>query len=530
MALSVEKFGTLNCGPRWLVMSKKRKSATGFALGFLAASSVAALLIFSQSSNWSVSSPVDAVSAMLDPERAEPPVSHGLEGIRADGELVVLTVASPTTFRDRAGIATGYEVDLTSELAEAMGVQVRYRIYDDFNAVLEAIRNGEGHIAAPGLTQREIRMEHEEEGEVIFGPAYKNVRPVAVCSRGGPAPNSLSAMSDYEVVAIRDSGAEATLEVAAQSVDELEWRSVDGMTGYGLLTDVAEGDIDCAIVDSNVAQFARRQFPELMRSMMVGSEDRQLAWEIAPQSRDILPFLSDWFETAHQDGLLTELDERHYGHLNEFDYVDISTFYRRIETRLPQFEPTFRDAAREEDLDWTMLAAQGYQESHWEADARSPTGVRGLMMLTRPTAREVGVTDRLDPEQSIYGGAEYMRRIYERLPDGVSGYDRLWMAMAAYNVGYGHLLDARTLARRQNLDPDRWSNISRMLPLLTEREYHSTVRHGYARGYEPVRYVRRIREYDEVLTANVEAPERPPFRMDNAGVPIPPPEPATPLP
>ncbi len=257
-------------------MSKKRKSATGFALGFLAASSVAALLVFSQSSNWSVSSPVDAVSAMLDPEPAEPPVSHGLEGIRADGELVVLTVASPTTFRDRAGIATGYEVDLTSELAEAMGVQVRYKIYDDFNAVLEAVRNGEGHIAAPGLTRREIRMEHEEEGEVIFGPAYKNVRPVAVCSRGGPAPNSLAAMSDFEVVAIRDSGAEATLEVAAQSVDELDWRSVDGMTGYGLLTDVAEGEIDCAIVDSNVAQFARRQFPELMRSMMVGSEDRPL--------------------------------------------------------------------------------------------------------------------------------------------------------------------------------------------------------------------------------------------------------------
>ncbi len=508
-------------------MSKTGKSTAGFALGFLVASSAAALILYANSNDWMRPDTANALSAS---DYSEPAIQHGLEGIRADGELVVLTVASPTTFRNRAGIATGFEVDLASEVAEDLGVDVRFEIYDDFNAVLEAIRRGDGHIAAPGLTQREIVMEHGDNNEVVFGPAYKNVRPVTVCRRGDPAPSSIEALSDYDVVAIRDSGAEATLETAAQTYDSLEWRSVDGMTGYGLLGDVAQGEIDCAIVDSNVAQFARRQYPNLTRTATIGSEDRQLAWEIAPQSRDILPFLTDWFETAHQDGLLTELDERHYGHLNEFDYVDISTFYRRIETRLPAFEPTFRDAAEVEDLDWTMLAAQGYQESHWDPAARSPTGVRGIMMLTRPTAREVGVANRLDPEQSIYGGAEYMRRIYERIPDGVRGYDRLWMAMAAYNVGYGHLLDARTLARRQNLNPDLWSNIARTLPLLTERQYYSTVRHGYARGYEPVRYVRRIREYDEVLTANVDAPERPPFRMDDAGVPIPPPEPATPLP
>ena len=501
-----------------------------FGLGAVTAAGISALLIVSSTNDSRVSGTNTSGQQVAETSSEEPSVLHGIEGVRESGELVVLTVASPTTYRERAGIATGYEVDLASEVAQSLGVRVRFVILDDFESVLTAIRNGEGHIAAPGLTQREIELESTEGKEILFGPAYKNVRSVTVCRRNTDMPSSVDEIGDYDVLTIRDSGPDATLEAFVDDVDGLDWEPVAGLTGYGILGEVAEGEIDCAVVDSNIAQFARRQYPSLTNAHYIGSEDRQLAWEIAPQSRDLLPYLNDWFETAHQAGLLNEIDERYYGHLDEFDYVDIAAFRRRIDSRLPTYEGLFREAAREEDLDWTMLAAQGYQESHWDPAARSPTGVRGIMMLTRPTAREVGVSDRLDPAQSISGGAEYLRRVYERLPDGVRGYDRLWMAMAAYNVGYGHLLDARTLARRRGLSPDKWSSISLMLPLLTEREYYSTLRHGYARGYEPVRYVRRIREYDEVLTSNVEDPERPPFRLDDTGVPVEPPEPETPLP
>ncbi len=151
------------------------------------------------------------------------------------------------------------------------------------------------------------------------------------------------------------------------------------------------------------------------------------------------------------------------------------------------------------DLDWTLLAALSYQESHWNPRAKSPTGVRGIMMLTLPTAKEVGVKSRLDAAQSIKGGAKYYARIYERLPEEIVEPDRTWVALAAYNVGIGHIHDAQTLAKRQDKDPNSWSVLAEMLPLLSQKRYYRTVKHGYARGSEPVFYVNRVRNYRDLL-------------------------------
>ena len=174
------------------------------------------------------------------------------------------------------------------------------------------------------------------------------------------------------------------------------------------------------------------------------------------------------------------------------------TFKRHYVSRLPQYLNLFQTAAAKTEIDWRLLAAIGYQESHWDPNAVSPTGVRGLMMLTRATAGGLGVQDRHDAAQSIGAGAQYFLNIYNRLDD-IPDPDRTWFALAAYNVGYGHLQDARRLARMQDRDPDSWIVIREMLPLLTKREYYSQVPHGYARGWEPVGYVRNIRTYYDIL-------------------------------
>ena len=442
-----------------------------------------------------------------------PKVSAGLDGIREDGELVVLTVASPTTYQKRGSDVFGYEVDLTRELSESLGVDVRYRLYRNLDRMTKDLEAGRGHIAAPGMSQREMRLDADIGDPLVFGPAYKNVRPELICRKGGARPDTLADISEYEVGVVAGSGVEETLEVRAEDNDDLQWTPIEAVSGMPLAKRVENRVLDCAILDSNLVAIAKRRFPNLVTRLTVGAEDRAIAWRLAPQSADLNTYLRPWFDEAHQEGLLYDLDERYYGHLNDFDYLNIATFRKRIDSRLPTYEETFRSAAGQNDLDWTMLASQAYQESHWDPDARSPTGVRGLMMLTRPTARELGIANRLDPEQSIRGGAEYLDRMYNRLPESVTGYDRLWMAMAAYNVGYGHLLDARRLAARQGLDKDKWRVIDDMLPLLTKKAYYTTVPHGYARGYEPVRYVRRIREYDDVLTENVPDPEQPPFSI-----------------
>ena len=143
-----------------------------------------------------------------------------------------------------------------------------------------------------------------------------------------------------------------------------------------------------------------------------------------------------------------------------------------------------------------------YQESHWNPRARSFTGVRGMMMLTLRTAKELGVKNRLDPKQSIFGGAKYLAKLRKRMPDNIAEPDRTWMALAAYNVGYGHLTDARKLTKLDGGDSTRWMDVKDYLPRLSQKRYYKQTRHGYARGNEPVSYVQNIRRYFDVLVWN----------------------------
>jgi len=209
--------------------------------------------------------------------------------------------------------------------------------------------------------------------------------------------------------------------------------------------------------------------------------------------------MNRWFAILEGKGELASILNKHYGFVELFDYVDLSRFNRRIQKRLPKYSADFKQAADEFSLPWTLLAAQSYQESHWRANAKSPTGVRGIMMLTLITAKEMGVKSRLNPQQSIKGGAKYLRRLIDRLPEEIVEPDRTWFALAAYNVGMGHIYDARQLAREKEKDPDKWHDLETVLPLLSQKKYYKKLKYGYARGKEPVRYVQRIRNFRNIL-------------------------------
>ncbi|WP_225741755.1 transglycosylase SLT domain-containing protein [Halospina sp. K52047b] len=210
-------------------------------------------------------------------------------------------------------------------------------------------------------------------------------------------------------------------------------------------------------------------------------------------------------ESFRKSGRLEVVKEHYYGYFEVFDYVDTRRLIRRVDERYPKYRSYFETAAEQYDLPYILLSAQGYQESHWRARARSPTGVRGIMMLTLNTAKEVGVDNRLDPKQSIFGGAKYLAKLKnERFSDKVEEPDRTWLALAAYNVGRGHLHDAQRLAREQDLNPHRWGDVKQVLPLLSKKFIYQNLKYGYARGYEPVRYVQRIREYQHILENEIE--------------------------
>jgi soluble lytic murein transglycosylase-like protein len=223
---------------------------------------------------------------------------------------------------------------------------------------------------------------------------------------------------------------------------------------------------------------------------------------VAPTDKKrILEAAGPFFERLRQrDGTLKRLIDRYYGHATRFSAVDSSTLLEQIAAQLPKLKPFFMEAELASGIDWRLVAAIGYQESHWDAKATSPTGVRGLMMLTEETADRLQIKDRLDARDSILGGARYFALLKEQLPPRLDEPDRTWLALAAYNVGIGHLEDARVLAQRANLNPDKWQDVRQVIAKLSEPESFQSLKHGYARGGEAMQLVDNIRNYYDVLS------------------------------
>lgn len=205
-----------------------------------------------------------------------------------------------------------------------------------------------------------------------------------------------------------------------------------------------------------------------------------------------------WEIPYHEDNALSHKDLvlQLGDHLPAYE---IQTFLKHITTRLPYYRETFQQAEKNTGISWVLLASMGYQESKWNRHAISPTGVRGLMMLTRSTAADMGITNRLDPKKSIAGGARYLAYLHKRVHEETYVSDRMFLALAAYNVGMGHVKDAQLLARRLGKNPHQWNDLKDVLPLLAKKQYYQDLPHRYARGWEPVQYVKRIQEYQKIL-------------------------------
>ena len=260
-----------------------------------------------------------------------------------------------------------------------------------------------------------------------------------------------------------------------------------------------EGLLELSIADSNIVAVNRQYFPELQVAFSF-PQPESLAWAF-PLSEDksLYNAAVKFLEKSRESGELAQLIDRYYGPASHSNFINLSVFKVRVRSRLPQYQLMYEKAGERYNLDWRLLAAVGYQESYWDPTATSPTGVRGLMMLTQETADQLGIKDRLDAGQSIDGGARYLQGLIERMPPGVTEPDRTWMALAAYNAGINHLEDARIITQKQGHDPNKWNDVKKYLPLLAEKAWYSKTKYGYARGLEPVIFVNSVRTYYDVL-------------------------------
>ncbi|EKT4523839.1 membrane-bound lytic murein transglycosylase MltF [Pseudomonas putida] len=419
-----------------------------------------------------------------------------LERVKEDGVLRVITRNSPATyFQDRNG-ETGFEYELVKRFADDLGVKLEIETADSLDDLFDQLGKPSGPVlAAAGLVSSEKRT-----AQAKFSHPYLEVTPQVIYRNGRSRPTNVKGLIGKKIMVLKGSSHADQLAELKKQNPTLEYEESDAVEVVDLLRMVDEGQIDLTLVDSNELAMNQVYFPNVRVAFDLG-DSRDQRWALAPgEDNSLLNEVNEFLDKAQKNGTLQRLKERYYGHVDVLGYVGAYTFAQHLQQRLPKYEKHFRASSKVEQVDWRLLAAIGYQESMWQPEVTSKTGVRGLMMLTQRTAQAMGVSNRLDPKQSIQGGAKYFVLIKSQLDDSIKEPDRTWFALAAYNVGSGHLEDARMLAKREGLNPNKWLDVKKMLPRLSQKQWYRKTRYGYARGGEPVHFVANIRRYYDILT------------------------------
>jgi len=404
----------------------------------------------------------------------------------------MITQNNPITYYIYRDEPVGFEYELAKGFAGFLGVELEV-ITPGWNQMIDDLQNGKGDFIAASMTITPFRQER-----VSFSEPYMTVRQNAVTRSGKKGLNSVEDLSG-KIVYVREgtSYQERLLELQNEGID-LYLEPMPDVPTEEFIRQVMDEEILVTIADSNIALLNRRYFPD-MRIAFPIAEEQSLGWAVREGDQELLVKINAFFTTIRENGFYQRIYDKYYNNIEIFEYVDVKKFHERLNTRLPKYKPIIEREADKNGFDWRLLAAIIYQESHFNPRARSYTGVRGLMQVTQQTAKEMGISNRMDPEQSVYAGAKYLSRMYERFDEMEDGLDRKLFALASYNVGYGHVRDAQKIAQQEGLDPEKWSSLKETLPLLRYRKYYEKTRYGYARGTEPVRYVDRVMLYYDIL-------------------------------
>lgn len=422
------------------------------------------------------------------------PRPNALSRIERTGVLVLATPNSPTTYYRAPYGAAGPDYDLAHRFAERLGVRLRVLQVANGAQALEAVAAGRADIAAPGVSVRP-----EDFPRLDFTPPYQLVSRLVVYRQGEAVPSDAASLASPDFPLTVAPGYTPFMRRIAARYPGTTWQSRNYSGADELLVELAQGKIAYSVVNQNEFRINRQFYPQLRAAFPLGAP-QPLAWAVRRTGDSSLYEATVAFlARAEASREMAAILDRYYGRHDAYNPAQSQLFLRDLSTRLASFVPTFERAATATSLSWQLLAAVSYQESHWNPAATSPTGVRGLMMLTSPTADELGIRNRSNPALSIIGGARYISLLSKKLPASIPEPDRTWMALAAYNIGLSHLLDARTLASQKGWNPDRWEGVRKALPLLAERRYYSRLPAGYVNGEQAVRYVGNIKNYYAIL-------------------------------
>jgi len=416
---------------------------------------------------------------------------NSLQKIRKAKEITVITRSNAHCYYIYREQPMGFEYDLAEAFADHLGVRLKVKTFP-WADMIKALNEGKGDFVAASKTITSSRKEL-----IDFSDGYLTIQQRVIVHENNHTIKDLADLSGKTVHVRRATSYEERLSELRQQGLDLTFRVHDDVPTEELIRQVADKEIEVTIADSNIARLNLRYYPTVRIGVPI-EETQRLGWAVKKGERSLLKAINGFFKKIKSDGTFDDIYRGYYSNEQVFDRFDLKKFHQRIKTRLPTYQPIIKEAATMHGFDWRLIAAVTYQESHFNPRAKSHRGVRGLMQLTQATAKEMGVTNRLDPYQSIMGGVRYLKRLYRRY-DKAEDPERTFIALASYNVGPRHILSAQRIARKKGFDPNKWSSLEQTLPLLCYEEYIRQSKHGYCRGTEPVRYVNRIRTYYDIL-------------------------------
>ena len=415
-----------------------------------------------------------------------------LDAILESDKITVITSNNSNCYYFYRDGYMGFEYDMVKAFAEYLGVELEVMVADKWEDMVSNLNKGAGDFIAANIFTTENRQK-----DVVFSKGYMEIEQYAIIHRNNRGIKKISDLNGKTIYVRRGTSYQEQLESIKNRELDFTVKLVEDLPTEELLRRVAKKDIKITIADTNIALLNRRYFPAIKMACSI-SQKENLGWAVKAGNRELIEKINLFFDLIKENGRFEKIYNRYYEDIDSFDYVDMAIFHRRLKARLPRYRSIIMETSEKYGFDWRLIAAQIYQESHFNIWAKSPAGAYGLMQLTHSTAKSLGVKEIYDSSQNINAGVEHLRNLYDHF-DKSSDSDRLLISLAAYNVGQGHIWDAMNLSRKKGLDPYQWQSIMITLPLLRYKKYYQKAAFGYCRGTEPVNYVKRIMVYYDIL-------------------------------
>lgn len=428
-----------------------------------------------------------------------------MNDIRRRDTLRALTTYSATSYFLYRGAPMGFEYEMLERFADYLDVELAIYVTDDIDSMLYQLNAGEVDLVAHGLTittDRKRRVNFTDylflTHQVLVQKKPDNWRSMSWSAiQKNLVHDAIELIGDTISVRRNSSYFDRLNHLSAEIGGDIIIDTLSGRFSTDeIIKMVVDGTVKYTVADNNIAAINASYYPILDISVPVSFSQR-IAWAVSPGSDELLAAANEWIGKMKQSTDYYAIYNKYFKNERNFRRRVKSDFFSLNHNRISPYDDIIQQSAQSMDWDWRLLASLIYQESKFQPEAESWAEAKGLMQIMPATAAELGIQDLTDPRDNIDGGARYLKSLesyFDMVPDSAT---RIKFTIAAFNCGVGHVLDARRLAEKYGLDPDRWkNNVEKMILKLSYPDYYNdpVVYYGYMRGIEPYTYVNQIME------------------------------------